>query len=105
MAFGTHFGDFGLLWGFLLAPTERLFGTQFLMFSGGFLGRGWKTPPLPPPKNTISEGPWGGLQEGNRRQTKIGERIEKNTPRLVTPEGVGGFSSMGALPGGGFVPP
>ena len=33
--------------GSLFAPTEGLFGTRFLMFSGGFLGRGWNTPPPP----------------------------------------------------------
>ena len=41
--------------------------------------------------NVVSEGPWGGLQEGNKTLAKIGERIEDHTPRLVTPEGVGGF--------------
>ena len=49
MAFGAHFGDFGSLLGSLLAPTEQPFGTPFLMFSGGWLGRGWKPPP--PPKS------------------------------------------------------
>ena len=53
-------------------------------------GRGVGGTP-PHPKNTISEGPWGGLQEGNKTLAKIGERIEDHTPRLVTPEGVGGL--------------
>ena len=88
MVSGTHFSDFGSLLGSLLGPTRPPFGTPFLMFYGGFLGRGLEPPP--PPKNTISEGPWGGLQEGNRTSAKIGERIEDHTPRLVTPEGVGG---------------
>ena len=88
MAVGAHFGDFGSLLGTLLAPTEQPFGSPFLMLSGGVVGRGWNAPP--PPQNTISEGPWGGLQEGNRTSAKIGERIEDHTPRLVTPEGVGG---------------
>ena len=47
-----------------------------------------------PPQNTVSEGPWRGLQEGNKTLAKIGERIEDHTPRLVTPEGVGGFEGV-----------
>ena len=46
MVSGTHFGDFGTLLGSLLAPTEAPFGTPFLMFSRGFLGRGSNA--LPP---------------------------------------------------------
>ena len=48
----------------------------------------------PRPQKSVSEGPWGGLQEGNRTPTKVGERTEDHIPRLVTPEGVGGLLSI-----------
>ena len=60
-------------------------GGRSLEYGGGRGG----APPLPLKKSPYFEVPGGGQQEGGE-ETSQDRELENHTPRLVTPEGVGG---------------